>query len=68
MQRCQLSRDGLLDCCLAVLTDVIIIVLKADAVKDEVLDEIGLILVNALFKMQDVSLDGLVNKVGEAYS
>ena len=68
MQGCQVSRDGFLACCLAVLTDVIIITLKADAVKDEVLDEIGLILVNCLLKMQDVSLDGLVNNVGEAYS
>ena len=43
-------------------------VLKADAVKDEVLDEVRLILVDVLFKMQDVSLDGPVYDVGEAYS
>ena len=49
------------------MTDVIVIVLKTDAVKDEVLDELGLVLVNVLFKMQDVSLDGLVNKAGESY-
>ena len=30
------------------MTDVIIIVLKTDAVKDEVLDELGLMLVNVL--------------------
>ena len=42
--------------------------LQADAVKDEILAEIGLISVDFLFKMQDVSLDGLVNDVGEAYS
>ena len=50
------ARDGFLDGCLAVLADVIIIVLKADAVKDEVLDELGLILVNVLLKMQDVCM------------
>ena len=49
------------------MTDVIIIVLKADAVKDEVFDELGFMLVNVLLKMQDVSLDGLVYKVGESY-
>ena len=56
-----------LDSCLTVLTDVIIIVLKADAIKDEILDELGLFLVNVLCKMKDVSLDCDVNKVGEAY-
>ena len=40
------------------MTDVIIIVLKADAVEDEVFDELGFMLVNVLLKMQDVSLDG----------
>ena len=49
------------------MTDVIIIVLKADAVEDEVFDELGFMLVNVLLKMQDVSLDGLVYKVGESY-
>ena len=49
------------------MTDVIIIVLKADAVKDEVLDELGFTLINVLLKMQDVSLDGLVNKASESY-
>ena len=67
MQGCQLCRDGFFDCCLAVLTDVVIVVLKADAVEDEILDEIGLILVNVLLKMQDVSLDGLVDEIGRTY-
>ena len=51
------------------MTDVIIIVLKADAVEDEVFDELGFMLINVLevFKMQDVSLYGLVYKVGESY-
>ena len=43
------------------------IVLKADAVKDEVLDELRLMLVNVLLKMQDVCLDGLVYKIGKSY-
>ena len=33
-----------------------------------ILDEVRLLLVNVFFKMQDVSLNGLVNDVGEAYS
>ena len=49
------------------MADVIIIVLKADAVEDEVLNELGFMLVNVLFQMQDVSLDGFVNDVGEPY-
>ena len=49
------------------MTDVIIIVLKADAIEDEVLDELRFMLVNVLLKMQDVCLDGLVYKVGESY-
>ena len=49
------------------MTDVVIIVLKADAVEDEVFDELRFMLVNVLLKMQDVSLDGLVFKVGESY-
>ena len=41
--------------------------LNADAVEDEVFGELGFMLVNVLLKMQDVSLNGLVYKVGESY-
>ena len=61
------TESGFFDGGLAVLADVIIILLKDDAVKDEVLDELGLMLVNVLIQMQDVSLDGLVNEIGESY-
>ena len=46
---CQLRWDGVFDSCLTILADVTITVLKADAVEDEVLDELGLMLVDVLF-------------------
>ena len=49
MKRCQLGGDGFLDSCFAVLADVIIVVLQADAVEDEVFDELGFMFVDVLF-------------------